>query len=82
MGTEIDKIIEMFKKKFPNYPVLAIWNAGNSYLVSIEIKSGNELMDGFFKVGKRYMKINESWGYQDDLDWFKRVIKTPAIYLK
>lgn len=80
--TLVNEIISIFKKKFPNYPVLAIWDAGSFYLVSIEIKNGKELADGYFKVGKTYMKIDERWGYQSHIEEFKKIIAKPAMYIK
>lgn len=80
--TLVSEILSLFKEKFPNYQVLAIWDAGSYYLVSIEIKSGNELADGYFKVGKTYMRIDEHWGYQSHIDEFKKIIAKPAIYIR
>lgn len=80
--TLISEILALFKERFPNYPVLAIWDAGSFYLVSIEIKSGNELADGYFKVGKKFLKIDERWGYQSHIEEFKKIIAKPAMYIK
>lgn len=79
---EIKRIKDLFKKQFPHYPVLAIWDAGDSYLVNIEIKSGIELADGCFKVSKSSMKLDEKWGYQQHLEEFKRITSRPAIYIR
>lgn len=79
---EVAKIKNTFKTKYPNFPVLAIWDAEKFYLVGIEIKNGNELADGYFKVDKNNFKIDEKWGYQSNLAEFKEIIKKPAIYLK
>ena len=79
---EVEKIKKLFKEKFPNYPVLAIWDAKDFYLVSIEIISGKELSDGYFKVNKNNIKLDESWGYQSNLKDFKKIIQTPAIFIR
>lgn len=79
---DINKIQKLFEEKFPNYPIIAIWDAGEFYLVSIEIKNGNELSDGYFKVGKTYLKIDEKWAYQSHLAEFRKIIAKPALFLR
>lgn len=77
----IEQIKTLFKNHFPNYPVIAIWDSGDSYLVSIGIKSGSELMDGYIKVDKNDLQIEKNWGYQKNLSEFKKIFSTPAIYV-
>lgn len=77
----MEKILKLFKNHFPNYPVIAIWESDDSYLVAIEIKSGKELADGFIKVDKSKLQIIKDWGYQQHLDEFKTIISKPPVYV-
>lgn len=82
MEKTIKSIKTLFKNHFPNYPVIAIWDAIDSYLVAIEIKSGKDLADGFIKVGKTDLQIIKNWGYQQNLDEFKSITSDPPIYVE